>query len=76
MSRFLGSRVRRTLCAVTVVILLHGGSAGADAAAPQDGQDDGPIQQVIPPGQEEALATMLSPRRLPGEIPRAAAGCQ
>jgi len=59
MSRFLGSRVRRTLCAVTVVILLHGGSAGADAAAPQDGQDDGPIQQVIPPGQEEALATML-----------------
>lgn len=62
------SRVRRALVASVVVSLLGAGPAGADATAPQGGGEGGAIQQVIPPGQEEALANMLGRgAQLPGD---------
>ena len=64
-----GSRVRRTLAAIAIVLLWSGGVARADAGAPPAAADDGAIQQVIPPGQEETLAKMLGrgEAQLPGD---------
>jgi hypothetical protein len=67
MIRLSGSRVRWTLAAIAVVVLGHG-AAQADGGAPPAAADDGAIQQVIPPGQEETLATMLGRgAQLPGD---------